>query len=78
MVASSGYVAQVDEAQCQACGTCADACPFDAIEIDGVSHVIWEKCVGCGVCEGQCPDNAITLALDARKGAPLDVRQVVG
>jgi ferredoxin len=32
--------------------------------------------MGCGVCEGQCPEGAITLVLDARKGQPLDVRQL--
>jgi ferredoxin len=77
MVIASGYVAQVDAARCQACGTCADACPFEAIHVDGTSHVAWETCMGCGICESQCPHDAITLALDARKDPPLDVRSLV-
>lgn len=76
MVLSSGYVAQVDDMTCTACGTCARVCPFEAIEVDDVARVSWEKCMGCGVCAGQCPSGAMTLALDARKGQPLDVRML--
>ncbi|MBI5652042.1 MAG: 4Fe-4S binding protein [Chloroflexi bacterium] len=74
MLASSGYVARVNEILCAGCGTCADACAFDAIQLNGHSNVIWEKCMGCGVCEGQCPNDAIELARDEHKGVPLDVR----
>jgi ferredoxin len=77
MVTSSGYVAEVDQSRCEACGACAKACPFGAIHVNGASHVDWEKCMGCGVCEGQCPQRAITLGPDARKGQPLDARQLV-
>ncbi len=74
MVISSGYVAQVNAAQCKACRTCEHACPFEAIHVNGAAAVNWEKCMGCGVCEGQCPNGAISLVLDDRKGQPLDVR----
>ena len=74
MITSSGYVAQVESAYCTVCGACEDACPFGAIHVDGTAQVIFEKCMGCGVCEGQCAQGAISLALDARKGRPLDVR----
>ncbi|UCF20949.1 MAG: 4Fe-4S binding protein [Gemmatimonadota bacterium] len=76
MVASSGYVAQVDDAECIACGTCQATCPFKAITLDRVSVVDWEKCMGCGVCQGQCDTGAIRLVLDERKGLPLDVRTI--
>ena len=75
-VASSGYVAKVDEDLCNACGTCADACPFNAISVESVAEVTWEKCMGCGVCTGQCPTGSITLVRDERKGDPLDVRML--
>ena len=74
MVASSGYVAQVDETQCTACGECGDACPFDAIELREAATVNWDACMGCGVCVGQCPAEAMSLVRDERKGLPLDVR----
>jgi len=76
MVASSGYVAEVDEGFCIACGDCAEACAFEAISVNGTSVVEWEKCMGCGVCEGQCATEAITLVRDERKGIPLDVREI--
>ncbi len=76
MIASSGYVAQVDEALCAGCGTCEEACPFDAITVNGAAHISYEVCMGCGVCVGQCPDEAIRLARDPAKGVPLDVRML--
>ena len=74
MIASSGYVAQVDETLCTACATCEDACPFGAVQVDGTAVVDWEICMGCGVCVGQCPNEARSLIRDERKGIPLDVR----
>jgi ferredoxin len=76
MVASSGYVAEVDEGACIACGNCEEACPFGAISMNGSSCVDWAKCMGCGVCVGQCDTEAISLVRDERKGIPLDVREI--
>ncbi len=73
MVASSGYVAQVDESACIGCGDCESACPFDAITLDPKSSVSREKCMGCGVCEGRCEMGAIGLVRDEGKAPPLDV-----
>jgi NAD-dependent dihydropyrimidine dehydrogenase PreA subunit len=73
-MAPSGYVAQVDEELCAACAACEEACPFDAIQVDGRAVVRWEDCMGCGVCVGQCPNGAISLVRDEGKGLPLDVR----
>jgi Pyruvate/2-oxoacid:ferredoxin oxidoreductase delta subunit len=75
MVASSGFVAQVDADLCNACGECGTACPFGAVAVDGQATVDWERCFGCGVCEGRCPIGAIALVEDARKGLPLDVHR---
>jgi NAD-dependent dihydropyrimidine dehydrogenase PreA subunit len=74
MLASSGYVARVDESLCTGCGLCEKACPFDAIQVDETAAVVWERCMGCGVCEGRCRKHAVSLVLDERKGVPLDVR----
>jgi ferredoxin len=76
MVASSGFVAEVDEGACIGCGDCATACPFDAVHVPYRAEVTWERCMGCGVCEGQCATGAIHLVRDARKGEPLDVRVI--
>ena len=74
MVTSSGYLAQIDAEQCEACGTCEAACPFEAVHVNGHAAVTFEKCMGCGVCVDQCPSDAIELVRDERKGIPLDVR----
>ena len=76
MVASSGYVAHIDEELCIACGDCEDACPFGAITTNGTASVSWDKCMGCGVCQGQCEIDGISLNRDEEKGVPLDVREI--
>ncbi|MFC1528415.1 4Fe-4S binding protein [Candidatus Latescibacterota bacterium] len=77
MVASSGFVARVDDTKCASCETCVDSCPFEAVEVDRTAVVNGEKCMGCGVCVGQCPNEAMSLVRDERKGEPLDVRLLV-
>jgi ferredoxin len=74
MVASSGFVAEVDEGACIGCGDCEEACPFDAIHVPYRAEVTWDACMGCGVCEGKCATGAVALVRDERKGIPLDVR----
>ena len=78
VMASSGYVAQLDEILCTGCGICVDACPFNALSInDQISIMDTEKCMGCGICEVVCPNNARSLVLEESKGIPLDVRLLV-
>jgi len=74
VMASSGYVAEVDAESCSNCGICVDTCPFGALSMDGSALVQWEACMGCGACSSQCPVDCITLIRDERKGTPLDVR----
>jgi electron transport complex protein RnfB len=74
MVASSGYIAQVEADLCAACGECEDACPFDAVYVEDTAVVDWAGCMGCGVCVDRCTTGAVTLVADGRKGVPLDVR----
>ncbi len=47
---------------CLGLGTCADACPFDAIIMrDGLPFIIEEKCTACGNCVEVCPRDLIHL-----------------
>ena len=46
--------------ECVACGTCAEACPAEAIsEGDGKYVIDADACLDCGTCEGECPTGAI-------------------
>ena len=48
---------------CLSLGSCAKACPFDAIEhtLHRIPYVRYDKCTGCGVCVDVCPRNLIDL-----------------
>lgn len=45
---------------CVSCGTCAGACPCDAI-VEGADHyeINQDLCAQCGTCAGNCPVEAI-------------------
>lgn len=74
MLASSGYVSQIDEDLCIACADCADYCQFGALELGDMSmQVNYEKCMGCGVCVDKCSQDAIALVRDEAKGMPLEI-----
>lgn len=78
MLACSGYIARVDPSECIACGTCSDACPFEAIDAQGAMAIVNEaECMGCGVCVSVCQQQAIRLALDATKSPPLEIRTLI-
>ena len=78
MVASSGYVAQVDPELCIACGECVNACPFEAVHLEDERAVVkWADCMGCGVCVAHCPQEAISLLRDPSKGEPLEIRKLI-
>ena len=77
MLISSGYVADVEVTACQACGTCAQVCPFGAITVLDYAMVDMAVCMGCGVCVSKCPQEAISLRREPSKGEPLDVQEVI-
>jgi NADPH-dependent glutamate synthase beta subunit-like oxidoreductase len=54
---------------CLGLGSCARACPFDAIAMgdDGLPVVDEVKCTGCGTCERVCPKHIITLSSATRR-----------
>ncbi len=48
---------------CVMCGTCADACPVEAIaEGDGKYVIDADVCAECGTCVAECPSEAIVEA----------------
>ena len=59
----SYFEAQLPDASlCNACSTCVDFCPVQAIAlVDGRASINSRKCIGCGQCELQCPEDAIRL-----------------
>ena len=74
MTAEAGYAVTHDEKKCEKCGTCAEICPFDAIE---VSDITWtydkDQCYGCELCVEKCEKKALTLYNDDEKCDPLDL-----
>ena len=47
---------------CLGLGSCATACPQDAIQVvDGVAMVNRKRCIGCGLCAKACPRGLIEL-----------------
>ena len=52
---------KIDKDKCTACGSCADACPVDAITIKDTAVVDEDTCIECGTCVGECPVEAIEL-----------------
>jgi len=63
----SPFEATVDEGACTACGDCAEACPMNAIAIEGFAEVNQSLCIGCGVCVTRCDTGAMTLV---RRASP--------
>ncbi len=54
-------VPEVDEALCDPCRVCAEACAFKAITVIGSTVLVFpELCHSCGACSLLCPQGAIT------------------
>jgi ferredoxin len=76
MLASSGYLANVDESRCIGCGNCKSVCQFHAITLlEGVNHVDQSVCMGCGICVSHCEQHALALELAPDKGLPLEMNR---
>ena len=52
----------VDSDKCTGCGSCAEACPPQAISVDsGIAEINKKICEECGECAKACPEKAITI-----------------
>ena len=73
-IITSGLIAEVDSDLCIGCGTCEEACSYNAIELIQVmkefeevslpikkSSVNSGLCKGCGTCAVNCPVGAISI-----------------
>ena len=57
-------ISQINEEVCIGCGSCAEVCPYGALELDEVSLVMTVNeamCKGCGGCNAVCPSGAATM-----------------
>ena len=78
MLASSGYLCQVEVGLCAECGACDGVCPFGALSCDGsAAEVRPEACMGCGVCVDRCPEGALSLRRAHERGEPLEIHHLI-
>lgn len=52
----------VDAEACTACGTCAEWCPSDAIDVGKAAFIDNGLCIACGECLTLCPEHAIDFS----------------
>jgi len=56
----------INDDHCTGCGTCVEACPFEALALVGEKARVNENCTLCGSCLEACPEQALSLEEVAR------------
>ena len=70
--------AEINPELCNACGLCAQVCPYKAIRVDTrqktPAQVTTAACAGCGTCSAECPQGAIEMHhfTDRQIGSQID------
>jgi heterodisulfide reductase subunit A-like polyferredoxin len=78
MLASSGYLAVVDQEARTGCGICVNVCQFGALKLNqGASQVDEAVCMGCGVCVNHCPQSGIELRREESQGIPFEILELM-
>lgn len=49
------------KAGCIGCKMCEKICPAEAIKVDGLAKIDYDKCINCGACAEKCPVKCITV-----------------
>jgi NAD-dependent dihydropyrimidine dehydrogenase PreA subunit len=61
-LATSGFMARLDEDLCNGCAICEDRCPMDAIEVvDDLAVIDQDRCIGCALCATGCDTGAMEM-----------------
>ena len=54
--------AKVDVEKCNACESCVDTCPVEAISmVNDKAKVDADECTECEACVEECPEGAISM-----------------
>lgn len=80
IIMATYFIRETDEGACTGCGQCVEACPVDAIAMEGDFPAVDEEwCIGCGLCVAKCPTTAAQLKLRSDRATHLpmpDVRKL--
>jgi Pyruvate/2-oxoacid:ferredoxin oxidoreductase delta subunit len=73
---NSGFQPVFDSELCNACETCIERCPAEAIAMDENNAQILntDRCFGCGMCATGCPEDAISM--EAKPDFPVPPKTV--
>lgn len=52
---------RIDKDKCTGCGSCVEACPFEALDLVEDLAQVNDNCTLCGACVDVCPEEAISL-----------------